>query len=268
MICFPNAKINLGLAVTEKRPDGFHNLETCFYPIPLTDVLEFEQSTQFELTLYGAPIAGSVDDNLLSRVWKLMNLEFGIPPVKVALLKQIPSGAGLGGGSADAAFFIKELNAFFNLSMTVEHMERIALNLGSDCPFFIRNTPALASGRGEVMTDIDLSLSGYYLTVVFPGLFISTAEAFRKIVPRKPQIPLQQVLQLSPDQWKNKLVNDFQSIVIEMFPRIGNLIDQLEQSGAFYAALSGSGSAVFALSKSPLSPFSTDASDKVFSWKL
>lgn len=268
MICFPHAKINLGLAITEKRADGFHNLETCFYPIPLHDVLEFTDYKDFDLLLFGNKIEGLPADNLLSRVWRYMHVEYKIPPIRLALLKNIPSGAGLGGGSSDAAFLVSQLNTHFKLGLTMPQMERVVLRFGSDCPFFVRNRAVIATGRGEIMKNISLSLSGYYLTVVFPGYFISTAIAFQKIKPQKPTISIAEVLAKDISHWRDELKNDFQPIAIDLFPGIGEIIQKLYDDGAIYAGLSGSGSAVFALSNLPINFLKTSLDQKVFSWKL
>ncbi len=268
MICFPNAKINLGLSVTKRRSDGFHDLETCFYPIPLCDVLEFSESTKFSLTIYGQPVLGSESDNLLTLAWRLLNKEFGIPPVKVALLKNIPMGAGLGGGSADAAFFLRELSIFFDLGLTNKKLQKLALTLGSDCPFFIRNMPVVAHGRGELITDSKVSLSGYWFTLISPPFFIPTAEAFRQIVPRSPDLPIGEILHKHPKEWQGLLTNDFQPIAIRMFPAIGEIISGLEACGAFYVSLTGSGSSVYALSEELLSVPESFTQYRIFSRKL
>jgi len=268
MICFPNAKINLGLFVAKRRSDGFHDLETCFYPIPLCDVLEFTESPKFSLSLYGQAVPGSINDNLLTRAWELLNKEYKIPEVKVALLKNIPMGAGLGGGSADAAFFLRELNNFFNLALTNEKLQQIALTLGSDCPFFIRNTPVVAGGRGELMEDCAVSLSGYWLTVVSPSFFIPTAEAFRQIEPKSPDLSIAEILRRDPKEWQGLLINDFQPIAIHMFPAIGDIIGELETCGAFYVSLTGSGSSVYALSEKPLLLPESLSGYRIFSRKL
>ncbi len=268
MIYFPNAKINLGLAVTELRSDGFHHIETCYYPIPLFDVLEFVESSQFELTVFGNQLEGPIEDNLITKVWQLMHREFQVPPVKVALLKKIPTGAGLGGGSSDAAFFIKGLNTLFSLGLSNNQMEAVSAKLGSDCPFFIRNQPAIGKGRGEVLVDVPLSLSGYQLTLVFPGYFISTALAFRKVVPHSIDYSFADVLALHPTKWRYLLVNDFQPVATAMHPKTGQIIDQLYLAGATYASLTGSGSVVFALSEKPLSVLPLVRDFDVYTWAL
>lgn len=268
MISFPNAKINLGLAITDKRADGFHNIETCFYPIPLYDVLEFVESDTFELSLYGHQLDGKISDNLLTKVWQLMNTLYQIPPIKAALLKNIPAGAGLGGGSSDASFLIKGLNDLFLLGLSHVEMENLAVSLGSDCPFFIRNRPAIGTGRGEVLSEISLSLTGYYLTLVFPQVHISTATAFQHISPRHPDHSIAQVLLQAPKNWRGRLHNSFQSVSIQMYPVIGQIIDQLYEIGADYASLTGSGSSVFALSEIPLETHGRFNDLIVYSWKL
>ena len=252
MICFPNAKINLGLSITGLRDDGFHTIETCYYPIPMSDILEFVPADEFELTLYGLPIEGDPKQNLVSKVWALMHGKYGIPPVKVALFKRIPIQAGLGGGSSDAAFFMRQLNTFFDLGLSVSEMEELILPLGSDCPFFIQNSPAIGRGKGDLLTSVSLSLKGFCGSLFVPEAKIATSLAYAHVVPKRRSKPLRELLELEPKDWRLNLFNDFQPVAEFLHPEIKLVTENLYVRGAFYASLSGSGSAVFALSNTPL----------------
>lgn len=252
MISFPNAKINLGLHITEKRPDGYHNLETVFYPIPLEDALEIHplpnaNGRSFAFHPSGLEIAGRVEDNLVVKAYLLLKDTFELPPIDIHLFKHIPSGAGMGGGSSDAAFMLKLLNERFSLQLTVEQLEDYAATLGADCAFFIRNKPTFASGIGNVFSPIDLSLSGYQLIVIKPDVFVSTRDAFSKITPQQPKFALQEVIKRPVNEWKEYLVNDFEASVFPQFPVIREIKEELYRQGAIYAAMSGSGSSVFGL---------------------
>ncbi len=252
MISFPNAKINLGLHITEKRPDGYHNLETVFYPIPLEDALEIHplpnaNGRSFAFHPSGLEIAGRVEDNLVVKAYLLLKDTFELPPIDIHLFKHIPSGAGMGGGSSDAAFMLKLLNERFSLQLTVEQLEDYAATLGADCAFFIRNKPTFASGIGNVFSPIDLSLSSYQLIVIKPDVFVSTRDAFSKITPQQPEFALQEVIKRPVNEWKEYLVNDFEASVFPQFPVIREIKEELYRQGATYAAMSGSGSSVFGL---------------------
>ena len=198
MITFPNAKINLGLNIVEKRPDGYHNLETVFYPVPVEDALEvniWNESTQkFRLHQAGLEIAGEAENNLVVKAYKLLDERFNLPPVDIHLFKHIPSGAGLGGGSSDAAYMLKLLNEKFNLKLSDENLEEYAARLGADCAFFIRNTPTYAEGIGNIFSPISLSLKGYQIVLVKPDIFVSTRDAFAQIKPHRQEIPLKEVI--------------------------------------------------------------------------
>lgn len=252
MLHFPNAKINLGLHITSKRPDGYHNLETVFYPIPIEDALEINVRTtdgkkKYCLQQAGLEIAGEPENNLVVKAYKLLDERFGLPPVDIHLYKQIPSGAGLGGGSADAAFMLKMLNEMFELHLSAEQLEAYAATLGADCAFFVRNQPVYAEGIGNLFSPIGLSLRGYQLILVKPDIFVSTRDAFARITPRQPQTPLQDIIRLPIEQWRDRLVNDFEESVFPQFPAIGELKEELYRQGALYASMSGSGSSVFGL---------------------
>lgn len=252
MITFPNAKINLGLHITEKRPDGYHNLETVFYPVPLDDALEIHllntpSPDKYVLHLSGIHVEGNADDNLVIKAYRLLDQDFELPSVDIHLFKHIPSGAGLGGGSADAAFMLKLLNDRFGLNLTIEQLETYAATLGADCAFFIRNTPTFAEGIGNIFSPISLSLTGYQLVIVKPDIFVSTREAFSQIHPHRPERSLREVISQPVEEWKESLVNDFEASVFPQYPAIKEIKEELYQQGAIYASMSGSGSSVFGL---------------------
>lgn len=258
MIDFPNCKINLGLHVFEQRPDKYHPLETVFYPIPLFDALEFvkiiEPNQQSQIQFYGLPIAGEPQNNLVFKALQLLHQLYGIGPVHGALLKKIPMGAGMGGGSADAAFALKLLNQLFELHLTEEKLLELALQLGSDCPFFILNKPVFASSRGEEMKPISLNLKGYTLVVVYPSIHISTAKAFEKVGKRneKDKGLLLPIIQGPIEKWKTHLVNDFEPALFPLYPELQNIKLKLYDLGAVYAAMTGSGSTLYGLFKEPI----------------
>lgn len=251
MITFPNAKINLGLNIVEKRPDGYHNLETVFYPVPVEDALEvniLNESTQkFRLHQAGLEIAGEAENNLVVKAYKLLDERFNLPPIDIHLFKHIPSGAGLGGGSSDAAYMLKLLNEKFNLKLSDENLEEYAARLGADCAFFIRNTPTYAEGIGNIFSPISLSLKGYQIVLVKPDIFVSTREAFARIKPHRQEIPLKEVIKRPIEEWKERMVNDFEESVFPQFPAIKEIKEKLYEAGAIYAAMTGSGSSVFGL---------------------
>lgn len=251
MIVFPNIKINLGLSITEKRPDGYHNLETVFYPVALEDALEIRTLPKAEkkITLhqYGMEIAGNPEDNLVAKAYSLLDKEFHLPPVEIHLYKHIPSGAGLGGGSSDAAFMLKLLNEQFHLNLSEERLEIYAATLGADCAFFIKNKPVYAEGIGNIFSPIELSLRGYQIMIVKPDVFVSTREAFANIHPHHPEHPVKEVIRRPVAEWKDTLINDFEASVFPQHPVIGEIKEELYNQGAIYASMSGSGSSVFGL---------------------
>ena len=245
--------------ITEKRPDGYHNLETVFYPVPIEDVLEIHvqnncqlpaangQAQKFSLHQAGLEIAGNAADNLVVKAYLMLDKVFDLPPVDIHLYKHIPSGAGLGGGSSDAAFMLKLLNKRFELGLTAEKLEEYAAALGADCAFFINNMPTYAEGIGNLFSPITLSLKDYQILLVKPDIFVSTQEAFSLIKPHKPEYSLKETIALPVSEWKERLVNDFETSVFPQYPAIGEIKDKLYQKGAIYAAMSGSGSSVFGL---------------------
>ncbi len=264
MLTFPNAKINLGLYVVERRADGYHNLQTVFYPIPLCDTLEVTPaknlSAPYSLTMSGRKIEGAAEANLVVRVLNSLRADFELPPLDICLSKKIPTGAGLGGGSSDAAFMMKMLNKLFSLGLTDEQMRLRVAKLGADCAFFIDNRPAYATGIGDCLTPISLNLSGYYLTLVKPQTSVSTAEAYAQVVPRKPAHELLAALRCPVESWRETVSNDFEPSVFSAHPEIGAIKETLYDMGALYASMSGSGSTVFAISSRPL-----ESAPKVFS---
>ena len=251
MLCFPNAKINLGLHITSKRSDGYHTIETIFYPIPLTDALEAVKSEKTSLTQSGIKLDSSPEDNLVMKTYSLMHKKYNIPPLDIYLNKAIPSGAGLGGGSSDAAFTLKLLNDLCECNIGDDKLEKMAALIGADCPFFIRNTPVIATGTGNIFKRSGISLKGYTLYLVKPPVAVSTKEAYSNIIPQKPDFPLDKLPSLSVSEWKNVLKNDFELSIFKKYPVIGEIKDKLYSMGAEYAAMSGSGSAVFGLFKEP-----------------
>lgn len=255
MLTFPNAKINLGLNITEKRPDGYHNLETVFYPVPVEDALEIiplPDAPRGTCTLHlaGQEIAGTLEDNLVAKAYRMLDADFGLPAVDIHLLKRIPSGAGLGGGSSDAAFMLKMLNEQFGLGLTEDNLEAYATRLGADCAFFVRNRPTFAEGIGNIFSPLpSFSLSGYRLLLVKPDVFVSTRDAFARIKPRRADASPKEIVRLPVEKWRGRLVNDFEESVFPQFPLIGETKDEMYRLGAVYASMSGSGSSVFGLFK-------------------
>lgn len=251
MITFPNAKINLGLNIVQKRPDGYHNLETIFYPIPLEDALEITElknaNEKFRLHQAGIKISGEATENLVIKAYNLLDSLYHLPPLEIHLMKQIPSGAGLGGGSADAAFMLKLLNKKYILSLTDDELEELASKLGADCAFFIKNKPTYAEGIGNSFSPISISLAGYKLWLIKPNIFVSTRDAFARIIPHQPQYCLKETIQLPIREWKDKLINDFEESVFVKFPFIQEIKQEMYKQGALYASMSGSGSSVYGL---------------------
>ncbi|MBC7902892.1 MAG: 4-(cytidine 5'-diphospho)-2-C-methyl-D-erythritol kinase [Gemmatimonadaceae bacterium] len=249
MTSFPNAKINIGLKVLGKRSDGYHNISTIFYPIPFRDSLEIISSEVTTLTTYGLPVSGNSEDNLVIRAWHLLKEDFPpLKPVHFHLLKTIPMGAGLGGGSADGAFALKMLNERFKLGLNHEQLIAYALKLGSDCPFFIANKPALASGRGELLADADISITGHDLILITPDIHINTAKAFAMLADYKDADSQPIEVPLSPiERWKDTLSNDFEAPVFKMHPELTEIKKTLYAAGALHASMSGSGSSLYGI---------------------
>ena len=254
MILYPNAKINIGLNIVEKRPDGYHNIETVFYPIGLSDVLSLERSetcSDYSFSSSGIALGGEPEDNLIVKAYRLLQSEYEIPPIDISLIKQIPFGAGLGGGSSDAAFMLKALNELFELKISTRKLQKLASELGADCPVFIRNKAVFASGIGNVFTPVKLSLKHYFLLLVKPNIHVSTPEAYAAVVPAKPQNSLLEQIQAPVNEWKNTIKNDFEISVFDRYPQIGKIKDTMYDAGALYASMSGSGSSVYGIFDAP-----------------
>jgi len=249
MISFPNAKINLGLNIVERRADGYHNIQTVFYPVPLTDALEIvpSQNGETSLTCYGNVVDCPPDDNLVMRAYRLLCEAHDLPPVAMHLYKHIPDGAGLGGGSSDASHALTMLNSMFDLKLTDDHLAALAARLGADCPFFIYNRPMLASGIGDVLTPVDVALSGKTLVLVKPAVRVNTREAYSRVVPQEPSCDLLQTLSLPVAAWDGLLCNDFEPSVFAIYPQLWLIKAALLDAGALYAAMSGSGSAIYGI---------------------
>ncbi len=247
MILFPNAKLNLGLHVLGKRADGFHELETGFVPIGLCDVLEFIESDELRFVNTGLHVDGAMQNNLVVRAYRLLADDFELPPIHIHLHKQIPFGAGLGGGSSDAAFMLKGLNQHFDLKLTDEKLKAYAASLGSDCAFFINNQAALGRGRGEIIESLSVDITGLHLLLVKPDIAIRTADAFANIQPQMRSLLLREQLQMPIKKWENNVQNDFETSIFPKFPLLADIKQQLYDLGALYAAMSGSGATVFGL---------------------
>jgi len=241
-------KINLGLHVVEKLPSSYHGIETVFYPCHnYEDTIEIVPAAQFSFILKNADFICETEQNLCVKAYRLLQKCFDLSPVKITLTKQIPSGAGLGGGSADAALTLKMLNTIFSLQLSIKQLHEYASQLGSDTAFFLYNTPMYATGRGEILAPIDLDLSKYSIEIVCPTLSVSTAEAYRKVTPKKPNVCLKEIIKTPIETWKNNLVNDFEELIFEQHPQLLEIKNEFYRRGALYAAMSGSGSAVYGI---------------------
>lgn len=250
MILFPNCKINIGLQVIAKRADGFHNLQTVFYPAKWYDAVEILPAPDGETTVRttGKLVEAAPENNLCYKAWKILKNDFWhLPEVQFILHKAIPVGAGLGGGSADAAFVLKGLNAKFSLGLSAQKLIEYAGKLGSDCSFFITGRPVYAEGRGEILSNVELNLDGYSCIIVYPSVAVATAWAFGQVKPSLPVHDLRSAVALPVEEWRDKIFNDFERPIFGRFPQIEALKQQLYRAGAIYASLSGSGSAVFAI---------------------
>ena len=258
MIAFPNCKINLGLNILKKREDGFHDLETVFYPLPLHDIVEIIPSpgeTGIQFSKSGLEINGYNDHNLCVKAYSLLLKKFPqLAPVHLHLHKTIPAGAGLGGGSADAAFTLTLLNEMCGLQLSKEELLQLASQLGSDCPFFIINKPCFSKGRGELLEEIGLDLSAFKFILVNPGIHIDTGAMFQRIKPALPKTSLKEIIKHPVENWRNEMKNDFEEIVFSLHPGIGIIKDELYNAGAVYASMSGSGSTVYGIFPKQQSP--------------
>ena len=248
---FPICKINLGLYVIRRREDGYHDLETVFYPVPLHDNLSIAplrmSDAPYALQVAGAPIAGDAESNLIVKVYRQLCEDYELPPLDIYLYKRIPMGAGLGGGSSDAAAMMRLLNDTFSLGMTCEEMERRVARLGADCAFFIQARPSFATGIGDQLQPIPLSLKGWTLVLVKPDTFVSTREAYAGVVPQQPAVPLLEALSQPVETWRAVVKNDFEESVFRAHPEIAAIKETLYDMGAAFALMSGSGSTGFGL---------------------
>jgi 4-diphosphocytidyl-2-C-methyl-D-erythritol kinase len=247
MILFPFAKINIGLEVLRKRPDNFHDLETIFYPLNLCDILEINKSDNFNFTLSGIQIGEGIDENLVVKAYQLLQTDYDLPPVCIHLHKQIPTGAGLGGGSSDAAFTLTGLNVLFNLNLDKKQLMDYASILGSDCAFFLFNHPVFAEGKGNVISEIEIDLKRFSLVLIKPHFSVSTSDAYRGIEPKIPEYLLKESVKLPVNRWKRRVENRFEKSVFVNFPELSAIKEKLYEMGAVFASMSGSGSSVFGL---------------------
>ena len=247
MKVLPNAKINLGLNVIEKRADGYHNLESIFYPIPLFDELEIVESENFRFTSSGIDVGGAPEDNLVVKAYDLLKTHYGIPPVHIHLHKVIPFGGGLGGGSSDAAFCLKALNELFALQIGIQDLKNLARTIGADCPFFIDNFPSFVTGIGDIIEPINLQLNNYWLLMVKPEFGVPTPTAYKQIIPQRPETALLEIVDMHVVKWRDTLINDFEVPVFRAFPELAEIKNKLYEMGAVYASMSGSGATVYGL---------------------
>jgi len=254
MLNFPNAKINLGLFITSRLEDGYHTLETLFYPTNWCDILEITENKNYSKSqpevsfhLSGLSVDGPTNQNLCCKAYHLLKDKFNLPPIHIFLHKQIPTGAGLGGGSSDGAHTLLLLNNLFGLNITHEILSEYALKLGSDCPFFISNKPSFATSKGEILNAAPEILRGSFLVIIKPSIAISTAMAYSRIKPEIPERKIAEIIAMPKEEWRHFLKNDFEKTIVKQFPQIEKLKTNLYQAGAYYASMSGSGSAVFGL---------------------
>lgn len=263
MILFPPAKINLGLHVLGKRDDGYHNIDTCMMAIPLYDVLEILPAETFSFTQTGITIDGNQEDNLVVKAFRMMQDLYRIQDVQIHLLKNIPFGAGLGGGSSDATYTLMGLNDFFNLKLSAYQIRELSARIGSDCPFFVESRPQIAQGRGEILTSIMLNLKGYYLQVVNPGIHIGTAEAYAQIGFYKGSKNVRTILSEPIENWRYELTNSFEQNAFKNHPVLVSIKETMYQSGAVYSAMSGSGSTMFGIFKNRPDDWNSDVFSRI-----
>lgn len=269
MILFPNAKINLGLNILRKREDGYHELETIFYPIGLKDGLEFIENKKNKIVFSssGLPLNIDSEENIVVKAYRLLATDFSLPGLDIHLHKVIPFGAGLGGGSSDAAFMLKGLNDYFELGLFVSQLKKYAIRLGADCSFFIENKPAFACGIGEQLQNIHFNLNDYFIVLVKPPFGVGTKEAYGGIKPATPKFLLTDLIKQSPENWQDCILNDFETSVFPLYPKIAEIKSKLIDRGAVYASMSGSGSSVFGLFKSEPKFITLDFPEDYFIWK-
>lgn len=251
MIVFPKAKINLGLRITRKRPDGYHDIETLFYPVTFYDALEFVVSDNMSrkdfLTVTGLGTGSNPEDNLVIKTLRKLREKYNVPFFNIHLHKAIPAGAGLGGGSSDAAYILKAVNKCFSLNIDRTDLQSIALELGSDCPFFIEPVPSHASGRGEILRPVRPVLNGYYLLLLNPGIGVNTRDAYQNCRPEHPSTGLLQLIDRPITKWKELMINDFEGYAFKKYPLLAEIKNKLYSSGALFSSMSGSGSSVYGI---------------------
>ncbi|MEJ6982288.1 4-(cytidine 5'-diphospho)-2-C-methyl-D-erythritol kinase [Pedobacter sp. P351] len=264
MLVFPNAKINIGLSVISRRTDGYHNLETVFYPVKINDALEIIESDELSFETSGIEIPGYANENLCLKAYSLLKMDFDIPPLKIHLHKRIPIGAGLGGGSADAAFFIRLVNDKFNLGLELAEMEDYARKLGADCAFFIQNKPLFAFGKGDEFQNAEIDLSQYYLVLVMPPVHVSTGEAYRGVKLHQPDESLKELVKLPVSEWKSKIKNDFEESIFKNHASIRGVKAALYDAGALYASMSGSGASVYGVFQNEIKLTEMEKENQVF----
>lgn len=254
MICFPNAKINIGLNIVKKRNDGYHDIESVMYPLTdiAFDALEIIESKETEIILSGIDVPGNTQDNLCLKAYHLISKDYTLPSIQIHLHKAVPIGAGLGGGSSDAAFFIQLLNKKFSLNISWGEMHHYAKQLGSDCSFFVSNQPAFVKGKGDEFDFIKVNLSSYYILLVYPPIHINTGKAYSGVIPKKPQRSLKKdLLNASIYEWKRYIHNDFEDSVFKEYPELEKIKNDLYSIGAIYSSMSGSGSTIYGIFKNP-----------------
>ncbi len=249
MLAFSNAKINLGLNILNKRADGYHNIESIFIPVNLYDVVEIIQSKKTTVTNYGKKINGPCEENLCYKAWELMHEKYDVKPINIHILKRIPMGAGLGGGSSNAAFTIMLINDLFNLNLSIDTLKSLSHKIGSDCSFFIENKPKLVKETGNILEDINLELAAYKIAIVNPKIHISTIEAYKNCIPKLSSNNLKEVIKLPVEDWEGKINNDFENWAFETYPSIKETKEKLYSLGAVFASMTGSGSTVIGLFK-------------------
>jgi 4-diphosphocytidyl-2-C-methyl-D-erythritol kinase len=264
MLAFANAKINIGLNITAKRPDGYHQIETVFYPVKIHDVVELTDAQELSCVVTGNSFAGRMEDNLCYKAYKLVRQDHRVPNQQITLLKHTPIGAGLGGGSSDAAYVIKLVNNKFKLGLSIKEMENYAAALGADCAFFIRNEPVYATGIGEKLQPIALDLSAYHLHLITPSVHVSTAEAYAGVIPNPDTRYLPELMKRPVEEWKELVKNDFEASVFSRYPQIEEIKNELYQSGALYASLTGSGSSVYGIFAEDIRLPKLEAENKVY----
>ncbi len=264
MLTFANAKINLGLNLIEKRSDGYHNLETIFYPIRVTDAVELVDANTTSCVTKGIIIPGEDKDNICLKAFNQLQLDFKLPNQQIVLLKNIPVGAGLGGGSADAAFLIKLVNEKFNLDLTVSQMQSYARKLGADCAFFIENKPVYAFAKGDEFEEIEINLSNYNIVLVKPPVHVCTALAYANVKVKQPTISLKKLIHLPVEEWRTTIFNDFEPSVFAKYPQIDGIKAKLYAAGATFALMSGSGSSVFGIFEKPVQLSELEKENLVF----